>query len=183
MKTLILNGSPHPEGDTMHLVRELTNRLDGECRIIHCYSAQIVPCTDCRACRAQDLCVIDDEMQSVYPLFEQCDRLVLASPIYYASLTGRLLDVVSRFQRYDSARRFRHAPTPIVPKKAAVILTGGGSGGAQTVYGTAKIILKELGAEAIFPLICSSHTDTVPASEDAAALHRVQEAADWFRLT
>lgn len=164
----------------MHLVRALTDRLRGECELIHCYSAQIAPCTDCRACRAQDGCVIPDEMQSLYPLFEQCDNLVIASPIYYASLTGRLLDVVSRFQRYDSARRFRHAPTPIMPKKAAVILTCGGSGGVQTVYGTANIILKELGAKEIFPLICSSRTDTVPASEDAAALHQVQEAAAWF---
>lgn len=180
MKTLILNGSPHPNGDTMFLVRALTDRLHGECRIIHCYAARIAPCADCRACREQDMCVIADEMQAVYPLMEECDNLILASPIYYASLTGRLLDVVSRVQRYDAAKRFRHISPPLKPKKGAVILTCGGSGGVQTASAAANIILRELGAKEVFAPICSTHTDTVPASEDAAALRSVQEAAAWF---
>lgn len=180
MNTLILNGSPHPEGETMLLVRALTDRLRGKSHLIHCYTAHIAPCTDCRACRVQDSCVLADDMQAVYALYEQCDNLILASPVYYASLTGRLLDAVSRFQRYDAARRFRHAAIPVKPKRAAVILTCGGSGGAGTAFTAAEIILKELGATEIFPLICSAHTDTVPAADDSAALHLVREAAAWF---
>lgn len=180
MQTLILNGSPHPDGHTMCLVRELTAGLSGEHQIIHCYNAHIAPCTDCRVCRNQPACIIEDDMQAVYPLLEQCDNLVLASPVYYASLTGRLLDVISRFQRYDSASRFRGAPIPVKPKKATVLLTCGGSGGTQTAFRAATIILHELGASEIFPLICSSRTDTVPASEDTAAVHLVHHAADWF---
>ena len=180
MHTLILNGSPHTDGNTMTLVHALTANLPGDCTVIHCYETAIAPCTDCRACRTRSGCVIKDEMQTVYPLLEQCDNLVIASPVYYASLTGRLLDVISRFQCYDSAKRFRHAETAVRPKRGAAILTCGGSGGESYVYRTSAIILRELGAKEVYPLICSSHTDTVPASADDDVLAQIRLASDWL---
>lgn len=181
MHTVILNGSPHPGGDTMTLVHALTADLQGETTVIDCYRTQVVPCCDCRMCRTADGCAIADGMQDIYRMIEACDRLVLSSPVHYAALSGALLTLVSRFQCYDSARRFRHTNPAIKPKKAAVILTCGCSGGAEAAYQSAKIILRSIGAAEIFPLICSGKTDTVPASEDAAAIAAAKDAATWFR--
>lgn len=50
MKTLILNGSPHKNGDTSYIVNELKKKIDGEIEEIFLYDAKISPCIDCRYC-------------------------------------------------------------------------------------------------------------------------------------
>ncbi len=63
MKTLILNGSPRKDGDTVFLIKKLLSRLQGEYKIVDCYAADIAPCIDCRCCREKLSCPIRDEMQ------------------------------------------------------------------------------------------------------------------------
>jgi len=99
-KTLIFNGSPRSNGDTASLIRILIEKLEGEFEIVNCYEADISPCIDCRECREIDDCAINDDMQKIYDYLNECDNVVIASPIYFSQPTGKLLDVVSRFQRY-----------------------------------------------------------------------------------
>lgn len=49
MKTLILNGSPRKEGDTVNLINKVIENLNGEYKIINAYDCEIHPCIDCRA--------------------------------------------------------------------------------------------------------------------------------------
>ena len=179
-KTLILNGSPRKQGDTAALLRALTESLEGECRVVDCYRADISPCVDCRACRREKRCVLRDEMQEIYPYIETCDSVVVASPIYYAELTGKLLDVASRFQVYYSARAFRNEDPGIRPKKGGVILAGGGDGDPKRPYATAKILLRQLNVREIFPLVCSHGTNDLPAGEDGEALRAASRLAGFL---
>ena len=103
MKTLIFNGSPRKNGNTMALIEMITRNLQGEYRIVNTYNCNISPCVDCRYCWEQDDCSIDDEMQEIYAYIQKCDNIVIASPIYFSELTGKLLDVGSRLQRYFCA--------------------------------------------------------------------------------
>ena len=41
MKTLILNGSPRKNGDTVSLINKLTEQLDGEYKIVNAYYSDI----------------------------------------------------------------------------------------------------------------------------------------------
>ena len=81
-KTLIFNGSPRKKGDTAALIRALTEDLAGQYRVVDCYRADISPCIDCRSCRRVKKCVLPDDMQEVYAYIEECDNIVIASPIY-----------------------------------------------------------------------------------------------------
>ena len=179
-KTLILNGSPRRNGDTAALLRVLTEDLDGEVRQVDCYRAEISPCVDCRHCRRERRCAIDDGMQAVYRYAETCDSVVIASPIYFEGLTGKLLDVASRFQVYDSARRFRGEDPGLRPKRGGVLLAGGGSGDPRRPYAVAKLLLRALNAREIYPLVCSPRTDTVAAAEDEEALRAVRGLAAFL---
>ena len=179
-KTLILNGSPRKNGDTAALLRVLTENLTGECRTVDCYRARISPCVDCRSCRKERRCVLKDDMQEIYPYLEDCDSVVVASPIYYAELTGKLLDAASRFQVYQAARAFRNEDPGLRPKKGGVVLVGGGDGDPKRPYATAKIILRQLNAKEIFPLVCSHQTDVLPAGEDGEALEAVRSLAAFL---
>ena len=179
-KTLIFNGSPRPRGDTAALIRVLTEDLAGRYRVVDCCREDISPCIDCRSCRKEKKCVLQDGMQEIYRYIEECDNVVIASPIYYAELTGKLLDTASRFQVYYSARVFRNEDPGIRPKKGGVILAGGGDGDPKRPYATAKILLRQLNAQEIFPLVCSHATNTLPAGEDEEALRRVRELAAFL---
>lgn len=179
-KTLIFNGSPRRNGDTAALLRVLTEALTGEYRVVDCYREKISPCIDCRSCRKEKSCVLQDDMQEIYPYIEDCDSVVIASPIYYAELTGKLLDAASRFQIYHAARAFRDEDPGLRPKKGGVILAGGGDGDPKRPYTTAKILLRQLNVREIFPLVCSHRTDVLPAAEDREALEAVRRLAAFL---
>ena len=183
MKTLILNGSPHENGDTAALIKTLTERLRSEVWIINCYTADITACTDCRCCRERIFCPINDEMQTVYSFLSECDNVVLASPVHYGELSAMLLKVVSRFQMYSSALIFRREALPIRAKRGAVILVQGGSGGSERAFETAKLIFQSIGIKEVIPLICSRNTDSLPASADEKALADIGQLAEHLNKT
>ena len=175
MKTLILNGSPRKNGDTASLLKRLTAGLEGEYMLLNAYDDGISPCVDCRRCWEMPGCAIQDGMQAVYDYIEECDNVVIASPIYFSELTGKLLDVASRFQTYYCARAFRKEEPAIKPKKGAVILVGGGDGGFGWAHATAKVLLSQLNCREDHLLVANHNTNRVPAIEDAATLQAVDD--------
>jgi len=95
-KTLIINGSPRPHGDTATLIAELKKHLIGEVVEISAYRSNIAPCVDCRGCWKTAKCVVKDDMSLIYN--DDFDNVVLASPVYYMTLPGPVLSLMSRFQ-------------------------------------------------------------------------------------
>ena len=183
MKTIIFNGSPRAKGDTSSLINYLLDKLNGEVKVINVYRCNISPCVDCRYCRTNPGCAIKDEMQSVYAYIEDCDNVVIASPIYFSELTGQMLNIGSRFQTYFCAGFFRKE-TPIKKeKRGAVILVGGGTGNASKAYDTACNILSHINCKDIFRMICSHNTDYIPAIDDVDVRKEVDELAKFLNKT
>ena len=183
MKTLIFNGSPRKNGDTISLINILTRELKGESMVVDCCHEDISPCMDCRHCQNKEGCAIDDRMQEIYPFIEECDNVVIASHIYFSMLTGKLLDVASRLQMYYCTRLFRGEDTGIAPKRGGVILVGGGDGEPDRAFTTAKTLLHHMNAHDIFPLVCSHDTNNRPAAEDEEAVRKVVELAAYLNET
>ncbi len=179
MKTLIINGSPRKRGETAALIEILIQRLPDTVRVLNAFEVQVKPCVDCRYCRTHSECTIKDEMQDIYAMIEESDCIVIASPIWFASLPAPLLSMASRLQRCFSARFFRKEPM-FGGKRGAVILTAGGTGGEESAFKTASILLREMGVERIAPLAASLHTDRCSAAEDQAAMKAVEKAVDFL---
>lgn len=180
MKTLIFNGSPRPNGNTAGLLRILQEQLPGECMVVDAYRCDISPCVDCRACKTRSGCAIQDGMQAVYGYIQECDNILIASPIYFSELTGKLLDVGSRLQTYFSARFFRKETPVAKSKRGAIILVGGGDGSSEKAADTARTLLRLMNCKDIHELICSHDTDRIPAIEDAQALAGVESIVKFF---
>ncbi len=180
MKTLIINGSPRPRGGTAGLIGLVKGRLMVESMVLDAYRADISPCIDCRYCWENLGCAIADGMQAVYGYIRDCQNILIASPIYFSELTGRLLDVGSRLQTYFCARAFRgEGPLP-GPKKGAVILVGGGDGNMEKAYDTACTLLRHMGCGKIYPAVTSHNTNEHPAVMDALAVEGAGGIADFF---
>ena len=167
MKTLILNGSPRKKGNTAFIIKEIAGGLEGEYKIVEAYRCNISPCVDCRFCKTGSGCAIDDEMQEIYKYIEECDNILIASPIYFSELTGKLLDIGSRLQRFFCARYFRHENILTKPKLGAVVLVGGSDTGMNKALDTAKILLHQMNCTHICEALCCPDTDSVAASDNA----------------
>lgn len=180
MKTLILNGSPRALGDTVSLVNEVITGLDGEYKLVNAYQCGISPCVDCRYCWENEGCAVKDEMQEVYSYIQECDNILIASPIYFSELTGKLLDVGSRLQTYFCARYFRKTDPIAKQKRGAVILVGGGDGRIDKPYETACTLLHHMNCYNIHPVVFSHDTNTRPAIADRKAMDGVSEIIAFF---
>lgn len=180
METLIINGSPRPSGDTASLIGIVRENLAGEIRTLDAYRSEISPCVDCRYCREHPGCAIDDSMQEIYGYIQSCDNILIASPIYFSELTGRLLDVGSRLQTYFSARFFRRVEPVQKPKRGAVILVGGGDGNPDKAYETACTLLRHMNCRDIYRPVVSHNTNERPAVQDTKAVAGARGIAGFF---
>ncbi len=180
MKTLILNGSPRRNGDTVSLINKLTEQVNGEYKIVNAYYSDISACVDCRYCWSNNGCSTNDEMTEIYDYIEDCDNVVIASPIYFSQPTGKLLDVCSRFQTYFAAKHFRNQTPSIKPKKGAVILVGGGDGNPENAYKTACTILHHINVTEIYPLVGSFNTNELSVTKDKNAFKDTSKIANYL---
>ncbi|MCH5211355.1 MAG: flavodoxin family protein [Oscillospiraceae bacterium] len=180
MKTLIFNGSPRKNGDTIQIINKLIESLPGEYKVIDTYYCNISPCVDCRWCREHSGCCVDDEMQELYSYIQECDNIIIASPIYFSELTGKLLDVGSRLQTYFNARYFRNETPIIKQKKGAVILVGGGDGSMDKAYDTARTLLRHMNVTDIFPAVYSHNTNIKSALEDGNMIKKIKDILNFI---
>ncbi len=180
MKTLIFNGSPRVAGDTAGLIDIVTERIKGDYKIVEAYRCKISPCVDCRYCWEKPGCVIDDEMQEVYEYIQECDNILIASPIYFSELTGKLLDVGSRLQTYFCGRFFRKEEPILKKKKGAVILVGAGDGNINKPYSTACTLLYHMNCEDIHEVVYSFNTNETPAMKDKETIAGVRSVVGFF---
>ena len=179
MKTLIINGSPRRNGNTVALIRELKAHLDGEVVEISAFYSDIAPCVDCRGCWETAECVVHDGMQTIYD--DDFDNVVVASPVYYGTLPGSVLSLMSRLQPWHAATFFIKQPLQQRPKKSAAILTAGGKGNQDRAQHHLRALFRMLNARGFQDhMACSPNTDTVCASDDEAAKEQVRSIAAWL---
>ena len=94
-KIVILNGSPRPRGNTAALIEAFTKGAEqagnGVVRFDVC-KMNIHPCLGCcgGGKNPESPCVQKDDMDAIYPHSKDADLVVLASPMYYWSLSGQL---------------------------------------------------------------------------------------------
>ena len=99
MKVLMINGSPHKEGNTYIALKEMEKIFSEEgieSEIIQVGHKPVRGCIGCRACAEKGCCVFNDCVNETAPKFEECDGLVIGSPVYYASANGTMVSFLDR---------------------------------------------------------------------------------------
>ena len=99
MKVLMINGSPHEKGNTYAALHEMEKIFEEEgiqTEIIHIGNKDIRGCISCYSCSKNGKCVFDDAVNETAPKFQECDGLVVASPVYYASANATLIAFLDR---------------------------------------------------------------------------------------
>jgi len=99
MKVLLLNGSPNVNGNTARALEEIKKIFEEEnieTEVIQVGNQQIRGCCACQSCYKTKQCVFDDMVNEVAKKFEECDGMVVGSPVYYASANGTLTAFLDR---------------------------------------------------------------------------------------
>ena len=99
MKVMLINGSPHPQGNTFLALEEMRIIFaaeDIEAELVHVGNKAIRGCIACGSCATKKKCVFDDIVNETASIFKESDGIVIGSPVYYASANGTLISYLDR---------------------------------------------------------------------------------------
>lgn len=99
MKVLLVNGSPKAEGNTATALKEVAKVFEQEgieVVTVQVGNKAIRGCIACGRCAELKKCVFEDEVNEVAKIFEECDGIVVGSPVYYASANATLIAFLDR---------------------------------------------------------------------------------------
>lgn len=121
-KILVIMSAGTKLGNTDRLtdayIKGLTERGHSVTKV-YLGSMQIDGCRGCGVCqRLAHQCAVRDGMQDIYPLFVECDTVVMASPLYFWTITAKLKSFIERLYAISADDKY--------PQKDSVLLMTAG---------------------------------------------------------
>ena len=111
MKVLLINGSPKVNGNTAIALNEMVKVFEQEnieTEVVHVGNKDIRGCIACGTCGERGKCVFEDAVNEVAAKFAECDGMVVASPVYYASANATVIAFLDRLfysSRFDKTMK------------------------------------------------------------------------------
>jgi multimeric flavodoxin WrbA len=125
MKVLSFLGSPRRGGNTEILLDEaLRGASDhgGSCEKIVLRDLKITPCLEIYKCAKDGVCAIKDDMQDLFPKIEQAQRVIIASPIFFYSVSAWTKAMIDRCQSLWAKKYILKLPvSAVADRKGAFI--------------------------------------------------------------
>jgi len=102
---LILKGSPREKGNSSVLADQVAagaKSTGAKVESIYLHGLDIRACDACDLCEQGNGCVINDDMQGLYPKIEAADAIVFASPVYWFTFSAQMKLCIDRCYAYQS---------------------------------------------------------------------------------
>jgi multimeric flavodoxin WrbA len=124
-KIVIVLGSPRRNGNSAVLARKAAEGVaaaGGNAESFFLHDMDIGACTACDSCQKDEstLCVLEDDMQLLYRKLLEADGLLIASPVYWFTVSAQTKLFMDRCYALNSPRG--HG---LHDKKIGIILTYG----------------------------------------------------------
>lgn len=122
MKVILINGSPNAKGCTYTALAEVAKTLEQEqivTEIIHIGHKDIRGCIGCLKCKTDGQCIFRDVVNEIVPKFNECDGIIIGSPVYYASANGTLISFLDRLFYSTSADKTMKVGAAVVSARRA----------------------------------------------------------------
>ena len=93
-KILVVQGSSRKKGNSIALAEQIAKGAESVGAVaerIYLHDKNISPCQACYACQRPDSsgCAIDDEMQPIYKKLIDADCWIIASPVYWFTMSAQ----------------------------------------------------------------------------------------------
>jgi multimeric flavodoxin WrbA len=152
-KVLIVIGSPRKKGNSATLAGQVAAgaaSAGAEVETVFLQDMDIRPCTACDAClKGPDPdCVIDDDMQILYPKIQEARSIAIASPIYWFTVSAQTKLFMDRCYAFEGP-----GGSALRGKRIGIVLTYGDSdpfnSGAVNALRTFQDAYAYIGAELV----------------------------------
>ena len=171
-KIVILNGSPRKSGNTSAITAAFTKGAESAGNEVTEFFLDGMNIHGCKGCfgggkNPDSPCVQKDDMDKIYPAFKDADIVVLASPLYYWTISGQLKAAIDRlFAVAECDPDYKN------PEKDSVLLMAAeGSDFEETLYWYDHLEA-HLGWKSLGKVLCSG----VMALGDIEGKAELQEA-------
>jgi multimeric flavodoxin WrbA len=111
-KVLVLLGSPRKKGNSATLAERISKGAEAAGAIVervYLHDQNISPCHACYGCRKENAkgCVVDDDMQPIYKKLIEADAWVIASPVYWFTMSAQTKLFMDRsFALFNEKKNF-----------------------------------------------------------------------------
>jgi len=124
-KVLVLLGSPRKKGNSAILAAQITKGAEAagaKVETIFLHELNIAPCKSCHACQKENSkgCAIDDAMQGLYPKLLAAEAWVIASPVYWFTMSAQTKIFMDRCFALPA-----YAKEPFAGKRIAIAMSYG----------------------------------------------------------
>lgn len=151
---IILNGSPRTKGNTSALTAVFKKGAESAGHTVTEFFLGTMNINGCKGCfcggkNPDSPCVQKDDMEKIYPAYKEADIVVLASPLYYWTISGQLkcaFDRLFAVAECDPDYRNPH-------KESILIMAAEGHGFDESEYWYDRLE-KHLGWKSIGKVLC-----------------------------
>jgi multimeric flavodoxin WrbA len=149
---LVLKGSPRENGNSSTLAEQVAagaREAGAEVESISLHTLDIRPCDACDVCHETGgVCIIKDDMQSLYPKLRRAQVIVVASPVYWFTISAQAKLCIDRWYAFVTEQE-----NVLRGKKFGIVLTYGDSdlytsGGINAIH-TFESMFRYIGAEMV----------------------------------
>ena len=130
IKTIAFLGSPRKDGNTDLLLQEAVRGIEASGLTVKTFRLNLMnikPCQNCGGCDETGECIIKDDMEEIYREIRTADRVILASPIFFFSLSAQTKAMIDRCQSFWCEKYLLGRPIKEGPygRKGLLLLAGG----------------------------------------------------------
>jgi len=125
-QVLIILGSPRRKGNSSTLAARISRGAKSAgagVETVFLQGLKISPCRGCNTCHKHDSkgCAIKDDMQEIYPKLIKADAWVIASPVYWFTMSAQTKIFMDRCYGL-----LAYAKNPFAGKRIAIAMSYGG---------------------------------------------------------
>jgi multimeric flavodoxin WrbA len=127
---LILKGSPRKRGNSATLADRVAvgaSEAGAAVESFDLHGMEIRPCDGCGFCQGSGECVINDDMQTLYPRLREADAIVIASPIYWFTVSAQVKACIDRWYALEGGEGATPGEGALAGKEFGIVLTYGDS--------------------------------------------------------
>jgi multimeric flavodoxin WrbA len=145
----IFKGSPRGKGNSSLLADQAAagaRATGAEVVTFSLHTMDIRPCDACDICQETGVCVLKDDMQLLYPKLREAEAIVIASPIYWFTMSAQTKLFIDRWYALESSQG-----NALKGKQFGIILTYGDtdpySSGAINAIRSFQDMFRYIGAD------------------------------------
>lgn len=130
MNVIAFLGSPRENGNSELLLKEAIRGIGAlrlKVQTFNLNAMDLKPCQNCGGCDQTGECIIEDDMTLIYQKIREADRIILASPIFFFSLSAQTKIMIDRCQSFWCEKYLLKKPIPEgkYGRKGLLLLVGG----------------------------------------------------------